>query len=126
MTAQRNTKSVLHEKSLHFAVESVRLSEHLSQSSRNYRLADQILRSGTSIGANIRESTNAESSADFVHKLSIALKECGETLYWLDVLVLSERITQDQFEQYSKLASELHAMLTAAIKTMKRKGVRKL
>lgn len=121
MIAQKHTVSPLHLKSLRFAADCVKLAETLIQNGRYYRLADQILRSGTSIGANIRESSNAESTADFIHKLSISLKECGETLYWLDVLLLSERISQVEFDQFTKQASELHAMLTAAIKTTKSK-----
>jgi len=122
MNSPKTKPSVLHEKSLHFAVEIVLLCEKLCERPCNFKLADQILRSGTSIGANLREATNAESSADFIHKLSIALKECGETLYWLDLLHLSNRIDETEFSHFKKQANGLHAMLTAAIKTMKRRA----
>lgn len=124
MNSQNTKNSVLHEKSLHFAVEVVQLCEKLCERPCNFKLSDQILRSGTSIGANLREASNAESSADFIHKLSIALKECGETLYWLDVLRLANRIDEIEFTHFKKQADSLHAMLTAAIKTMKRRSVK--
>lgn len=73
-------KSIIHEKSFQFAVDIVRLSQSLI--SRNeFILSKQIMRSGTLVGANIRESKNAESKRDFIHKLSISQKECDETLY---------------------------------------------
>lgn len=114
-------KSILREKSLSFAVVIVSLSEQLCRDRLNYRLADQILRSGTSIGANIRESSGAESAADFIHKLSIAKKECEETSYWLEVLTASNRITQTEFESLSASVSELMAMLRSSILTAKKR-----
>lgn len=114
-------KSILREKSLTFAVVIVNLSEQLCKDRNNYRLADQILRSGTSIGANIRESSGAESVADFIHKLSIAKKECEETGYWLEVLIASNRITQAEFESLSSSVSELMAMLRSSILTAKKR-----
>jgi len=79
-------ESVIHTKSLVFAVKIVRFCKYLSDEKKEYVLSKQLLRSGTSIGANVRESKNAQSDADFVSKLSIALKEADETQYWLDVL----------------------------------------
>jgi four helix bundle protein len=76
-------KSVLREKSLLFAIESVRIYKTL-ESKKEYILSKQFLRSGTSVGANIREAQNAESKAAFIHKFGIAQKECDETLYWLE------------------------------------------
>ena len=87
------TGNVLHDKSLLFAVRIVNFYKHLSNNKSEFVLSKQILRSGTSIGANIRESKNAESDSDYVHKLSIALKEADETQYWLEVLSLSNIIT---------------------------------
>jgi len=114
-----NGKSILREKSFRFAVEIVFLSDFLLANHKGFRLPDQILGSGTSIGANIREAGQAESAADFIHKLAISLKECDETIYWLDLLVDTQKISKDQYSKLSTLAHELQAMLIASIKTTK-------
>ena len=121
MALSKKNSSVLHEKSLTFAVSIVEFCEVLSENRHNWRLADQMLRSGTSIGANIREAFSAESNADFIHKYSISLKECQETTYWLEVLLGAKRITPEEFDLYSQKANELASMLSAAILTMKTK-----
>ena len=77
------------------------------------------MRSGTSIGANIRESKNAQSDSDFISKLSIALKEADETQYWLEVLLSSEIIDNEEFNTMNNDVSELIALLTSIIKTKK-------
>ena len=82
-------------------------------------MSKQILRSATSIGANVRESWNAQSRSDFQHKLSIALKEADETAYWLELLVESEIIDRKQFDSLYSDLDEIIAMLTASVKTMK-------
>ena len=84
-------------------------------------LSKQILRSGTSIGANVRENRNAQSEADFINKLSIALKEADETEYWLEVMEKSEIITIEQVESLNSDLSEIIAMLIKSIKTVKKK-----
>jgi len=116
-------KSILYEKARIFAISIIELSDVLCKE-RNFRLADQLLRSGTSIGANIREASRAESGLDFIHKLNIALKECEESEYWLDLLFESKRIDSDTFQLYLKASKELEAMLVASIKT-KRKSINK-
>ena len=83
-------------------------------------LSKQILRSGTSIGANVRESYNAQSKADFINKLSIALKEANETLYWLELFLESEIITRDEYDSLFQDLDELIALLTSTIKTSKK------
>ena len=80
---RRNKNSLICEKSLNFAVRIVKFYKYLCEEKKEYVLSKQILRSGTSIGANIRESRNAQSNADFINKLNIALKEADETQYWL-------------------------------------------
>ncbi len=75
--------NVVKEKSFVFALRIVKLSKYLSQEKQEYVLSKQLLRSGTAIGALVREAEHAESRADFVHKMAIALKEANETLYWL-------------------------------------------
>lgn len=80
----------LKEKSFAFALDIIREYKILVEEKREYVMSKQILRSATSIGANIREAQNAQSKADFIHKLSISQKECDETLYWLELLFGSE------------------------------------
>ena len=116
--------SVLQRKSLAFAVRIVKFYKFLCDEKKEYVLSKQILRSGTSIGANIRESKNAQSPADFISKLYIALKEADETQYWLEVLSLSEIISQSEFENLKQDLSELIAMLTTSIKTAKSKLIK--
>lgn len=84
-------------------------------------MSKQILRSGTAIGANARECRNAQSNADFANKLSIALKEADETQYWLELFLLSEIITQEEFDSLNNDVNELVALLTSSIKTIKNK-----
>ena len=79
------------------------------------------MRSGTCIGANIRESKNAESKSDYLHKLSIALKEADETQYWLEVLLLSNIITNSEFDSMNNDVKELIALLTSIITKIKNK-----
>lgn len=115
------TGNALHDKSLLFAVRTVNFYKHLSENKKEFVLSKQILRSGTSIGANIRESKNAESSSDYVHKLSIALKEADETQYWLEVLSLSEIINHDEYTSMNNDVKEIIALLTSIINKIKYK-----
>lgn len=87
--------------------------KYLSTEKKEYVLSKQLLRSGTSIGALIREGEHGESKADFVHKYAIAQKECYETLYWLELLKGTEFINQHEFESLSNDAIELMKMITA-------------
>lgn len=86
---------------------------------KEYILSKQLLRSGTSIGANIREANNAQSKADFIHKLSISLKESDETDYWLELLNDSNYISLLDFKKLSNQNTDLNRMLTSSIKTLK-------
>jgi four helix bundle protein len=79
-------KNIIKKKSFLFAIRIVKLYQYLCEVKKEFILSKQLLRSGTAIGALIRESQNAESKADFIHKLSIAQKECDETIYWLELL----------------------------------------
>lgn len=117
--AFKQASSPLRDKSFLFAVEIVRLSQRLSSEQKEYVLSRQILRSGTSIGANIRESTFAESKQDFIHKLSIAQKECEETIYWLELLFATGSITIDMNDALCSSAQEILRIITASIKTCK-------
>ncbi len=108
-------------KSYSFALRIVKLSQHLVAEHREFVLSRQVLRSGTSIGANIEEAFQGQSTADFIHKLSIANKEAFETKYWLRLLRDSLLISPDQSETLIAECEELQRMLTAAIKTSKAK-----
>ena len=111
--------SVLHEKSLAFGVRIIKFFKYLCDEKKEFVLSKQILRSGTAIGANARECRNAQSNADFANKLSIALKEADETQYWLELLFRSEIITKEEYSSLNKDVTELIAILTKSIKTIK-------
>ena len=113
--------NVLCEKSKAFALRIIRLSKYLRAEKREFTLADQLLRAGTSIGANIREGTRAQTDADFYFKLTVALKEADETAYWLELLFGSEYITKDQFDSIYNDCDELIKILVAVTKTQKEK-----
>ena len=109
------------EESEAFAIRIVKLYRHL-QNKKELVMSKQVLRSGTSIGANIAEAQYAQSREDFVSKMSIALKECSETLYWLRLLNRSDIIGSD--DSYNSLydnAETLLSLLTATVKTAKQK-----
>jgi four helix bundle protein len=84
-------------------------------------LSKQLLRSGTSIGANVRESRSAQSDKDFLHKMEIALKEARETEYWLEILIESEVVEKPKFDQLLKEANEIVKILIASTRTVKEK-----
>ncbi len=112
-------KSILQEKSKRFAVRIVNMYQYLVDEKKEFVMSKQVLRSGTSIGANIHESKNAESTADFVHKKNIALKEADETQYWLEILLETEYISKDMFDSINSDLNEIIAMLVSSIKTLK-------
>ena len=112
-------QNLLKERSYAFGLRTIKLYKHLSGESKEYVLSKQILRSGTSIGANITEANRGESRMDFVHKLSIALKEADETEYWLNLLRDSDYITASQAESLLTDCSQLQRLLIASIKTTK-------
>ncbi|MFC2101753.1 four helix bundle protein [Bacteroidota bacterium] len=113
--------NAIKDKSYAFAIRVVRLYKYLCEEKKEYTLSKQLLRSGTSIGALVRESEHAESNADFIHKLSISLKEANETEYWLNLLKDTEYLNQEMFYSLSKNLEELIKLLTAIIKTCKTK-----
>ena len=117
--ARTENENIIHDKSKAFAIRIIRFVRYLQTEKKDYVISNQILRSGTSIGANVRESRNAQSSADFVSKLSIALKEADETAYWLELLHESDTIDQTIFNSLYNDNKELIALLTSIIKTTK-------
>jgi four helix bundle protein len=110
-------KNVVKEKSFAFALRVVKLNRYLQEERREYVLSKQLLRSGTAIGALVREAEQAESKADFVHKLAIALKEANETDYWIELLYQSELIDEKGFDSIKPDAVELIKLLISIIKT---------
>ena len=104
-----------------FAVRCVNLYKYLSEEKKEYVISKQVYRSGTSVGANIRESRNAQSPADFVNKLNIALKEADETQFWLELLYRTDYITKTEYTSINKDIDEIISMLTSSIKTSKQK-----
>ena len=112
--------NVLLDKSKLFAIRIVNLYKYLCNDKKEYVLSKQILRSGTSIGANVKESIYAQSKLDFISKLSIALKEASETEYWLELLYQTEYVNSIQFESIHNDCVELLKLLTAIIKSSKR------
>ena len=121
--AVKKKDNILHDKSLNFAFRCVSLYKYLvyERNEKEYVMSRQILKSGTSVGANIRESKNAQSPADFVGKLSIALKEADETQYWLELLKYGDYLSDKEYESMNNDIKELIALLTSIIKTEKKK-----
>jgi four helix bundle protein len=115
----RNKQNPLKDKSFQFALKVINLYKFLTEQKREYIMSKQLLRSGTSIGANIREGQNAQSKADFIHKFSIAQKECDETLYWLELLHQSDFLEEKEFKAIHNDATELLKMLRSSILTSK-------
>ena len=111
--------NVVKEKSFAFAIRIVNLYKFLTSEKKEFVLSKQLLRSGTAVGALVREAEQAESKADFVHKLAIALKEANETEYWLELLHQTEYLEQKGFESIHNDNVELLKLLTSIIKTSK-------
>ncbi len=107
------------EKSKTFAIRIIRLYQYLTTEKKEYILSKQILRSGTSIGANIRESVRAQSTADFQAKMQISLKEADETEYWLELLKETDYITGKAAESLLADCEELIRLVVAIVKTSK-------
>jgi len=112
-------ENVVKTKSVAFAVRIINLYKFLNFEKKEFVMAKQILKSGTSVGACIRESENAESKSDFKHKLSIAQKEINETIYWLELLKETQFIEKNQFESLHTDAIELMKLLTSILKKLK-------
>ena len=113
--------SIIYRKAYSFALEIVKLYKYLSTEKREFVLSKQLLKSGTSIGANINEAISSESKKDFVHKLGIALKEARETLYWLNLLKDSGFITVEQFTGLNNECNSIIKILSSIILTTKAK-----
>ena len=114
-------ESVAKNKSFAFAVRVVKLYTHLCETKKEFVMSKQCLRSGTAVGAMVRESEYAQSTADFIHKWTIGIKEANESLYWLELLHETKYIDSASFESMKADAEELLKIMTAGIKTAKAK-----
>ena len=113
-------KGIIYNKCLDFSVNITELCKQL-QSRGEYIIAKQIIRSATSMGANYSEALGAESDLDFIHKISVSLKETHETQYWLDVLLRGRYIDENQYNQLYPASEEIYKMMTASVLTVKRR-----
>ncbi len=113
------SKNILKEKSYSFAIMVVELSKLLVAEKREFIMSKQLLRSGTAVGALIREAEFAQSKKDFINKMSISLKEANETMYWLDLLKDTNYISKNEHQIHFDINKELVAMLVSSIKTTK-------
>ena len=111
--------NVLQEKSYNFAIRIVKLAQFLREKKSEYILSKQLIRSGTSIGANIEEASGAQSDSDFIAKLHISLKEAKESHYWIRLLRDTDFITQAQAESMLTDLNEIITLLTRSLKTLK-------
>jgi four helix bundle protein len=112
-------ENVLRDKSYTFALRVIKLYKYLTVEKKEFVLSKQVLRSGTSIGANVVEANQAQSKADFIHKLSISLKESFETQYWIELLRDSEYVAGNLADSLISDCCELQKILTASIRTAK-------
>ena len=110
-------ESIAKQKSMAFSIRIVRLYQYLTTDHKEYALSKQILRSGTSIGANIAEAIYGSSRKDFVAKLQIALKECAETLYWLELLYSCDYISDQVYQSLSDDCETLRKILASSVKS---------
>jgi four helix bundle protein len=113
-------RNVIKEKSYQFALRIIKLDQYLRKEKKELVLSKQVLRSGTSIGALIRESEQAESKADFIHKMAVALKEANETDYWLNLLKDSNLIPENLFDSFKTDIDEILKLLTSIIRSAKK------
>ena len=112
--------NIILDKSKAFAVRIIKFYQYLCDEKKEFVLSKQLLRSGTSIGANARESKNAQSKADFIHKLSISLKEADETAYWIELLIESGIVQENQVYDLYESNIELIKILISIIRTSKK------
>ncbi len=113
------SNAIIEDKSKKFAVRIIKLYKYLCAEKKEFVISKQILRSGTSIGANVKEGEYAQSKSDFTSKMNIALKEAAETKYWIELLSETDYITQEQAESISADCSELIKILTSIVKSSK-------
>lgn len=116
-------ENVVKTKSFLFAVKVVKLYQFLCEHKKEFVLSKQLLRSGTSVGAMVREAEHAETKNDFKHKIGIAQKEINETIYWLELLKETGYLTLEQFESINTDAIEIIKLITAILKSTKANSI---
>ena len=114
----------MHTKSYFFAIRIVKMRKHIIETHKEFNITNQILRSGTAIGALVREAEFAQSPQDFINKLYIALKEGNETYYWLNILHDTDYLSDEAFNSMLSDCNELIALLIASIKTTKQRNIK--
>jgi len=119
MSYIQDSNSPLTKKSYLFGVRIVKMVKYIKCTPKEYGMLNQVFRSGTAIGALVSEAAYAQSSADFINKLSVALKECNETLYWLNILKDTEYLQEKEYESMNADCREVLALLISSIKTTK-------
>ena len=112
-------ENVVKNKSFSFAVKIVKLCQYLVENKKEFVMSKQLLRSGTSVGAMVREAEHAETKADFKQKMGIAQKEINETIYWLELLRETEYLSQEEFQTINANAVEIIKLITSILKTTK-------
>lgn len=115
-------RNPISEKSFAFALRVVKMSKFLQSNKKEYVLSKQVLRSGTAIGALVREAEHAQSKADFINKMSIALKEANETDYWIELLHQSGEITLESYQSIKPDIQELLKLLVSIVKTSRERS----
>ena len=119
MTYIQDSSSPLTKKSYLFGVRIVKMVKYIKCTPKEYGMLNQVFRSGAAIGALVSEAAYAQSPADFVNKLSVALKECNETLYWINILKDTEYLQEKEYESMNADCREILALLVSSIKTTK-------
>jgi four helix bundle protein len=114
------SESIVKTKSFELAVRGVNFYKWLVAERKEFVMSKQFLRSITSVGANVREAVNAQSKPDFIHKLLIAQKECDESMYWLEILIATNYITNAEFESMHKQCEEVLKIIKSIIITTKK------
>lgn len=112
-------ENIVKNKSFEFAIRVVKLYQFLCDQQKEFVLSKQLLRSGTSVGAMVREVEHAETKKDFIHKMAIAQKEINETMYWLELLHKTQYLNNEHFESVNNDALEIIKLITSIIKTAK-------
>lgn len=114
-------ENIVKNKSFAFAVRVVKLYQFLCEEKREFVLSNQLLRSGTSVGAMVREAEHAETKKDFIHKMGVAQKEINESIYWLELLKETDYLTIEQFDSFNADAIVIIKLITAILKSAKAK-----
>ena len=118
-------ESIMLDKAKDFAVEIINLCKSIKETKKESIITNQLMRSGTSIGANIHESKYAHGTADFISKMQIALKECYESEYWLELLSRTDYISNEEYKIIVNSCGQIRRMLISSINTVKEKSEKK-